>query len=246
VIRVAAAADIHCRPECAGEFRPYFEQAARDADLLLLGGDLTSWGLPAEAETLARELAGLQCPIVAVLGNHDLHSDQGDCVRYVLEQGGITVLEGESAHLRIRGESLTVVGAKGFGGGFGRHCLAPFGEHEIKEFVRATRRCADALSAELARARATYCIVLLHYSPVADTLRGEPEQIYPFLGSSILAEAVDSRVCADLVLHGHAHNGSPAGVTPGGVQVRNVAIPVIKRPYVVFELEHAPAALTSA
>ncbi len=243
MIRVAAAADIHCRPDSNGSLRPYFEQAARDADILLIGGDLTNRGAPSEAETLARELAGLPVPVVTVLGNHDFHADQDDRIRDVLEAHGIAVLEGESAGFDIRGEQLVVVGAKGFGGGFGKHCLAPFGEREIKEFVRATRRSADALGSELARARAEYRVVLLHYSPIADTLRGESEAIYPFLGSSILAEAIDSRG-ADLVLHGHAHNGSPSGETPGGIPVRNVAIPVIRRPYVVFELEHTPLALT--
>lgn len=216
-----------------------------DADLLLLGGDLTNWGVVAEAEALARELADLPVPIVAVLGNHDFHADQDDRIRDILENQGIRMLEGESAHFTVKGERVVVVGSKGFGGGFGRHCLAPFGEREIKEFVRATRRSADAIGAELARARADYRIVLLHYSPIADTLRGEPEAIYPFLGSSILAEAIDAQG-ADLVLHGHAHNGAPHGATPGGIPVRNVAIPVIRRPYVVFELEHTPVALTSA
>lgn len=237
MIRVAAAADIHCRHDSNGSLRKYFEMAAGDADLLLLGGDLTNWGVRAEAEVLAGELRDLAIPVVAVLGNHDCHADQADAIREALEESGVHVLEGEAVEFTIRGQRVGVVGAKGFGGGFGKHCLAPFGEHEIKAFVRATRRSADAISAALARMRVDYRIVLLHYSPIAETLRGEPEAIYPYLGSSILAEAIDAHG-ADLVLHGHAHGGSPAGITSGGIQVRNVAVPVIHRPYVVFELEH--------
>lgn len=217
--------------------------AARDADILLLGGDLTNWGVRAEAEVLAGELRDLPIPVVAVLGNHDFHADQSESIRDALEEVGVHVLEGDSRVFDIRDQRVGVVGAKGFGGGFGKHCLAPFGEHEIKDFVRATRRSADAISDSLARLRADYRIVLLHYSPIAETLRGEPEAIYPYLGSSILAEAIDAHG-ADLVLHGHAHGGSPLGVTSGGIQVRNVAVPVIHRPYVVFELEHTPAAVS--
>jgi len=243
VIRLAAAADIHCRHDGHGSFKPYFESAAQDADLLLLGGDLTSWGVPAEAEVLAAELRGLGIPVVAVLGNHDYHHDEEVEIRLILEREGVQVLERECTVLDVHGERVGVVGAKGFGGGFGKHCLAPFGEHEIKDFVRATRRSADAISHELSRVRADYRIVLLHYSPIAETLRGEPEAIYPYLGSSVLAEAIDVHG-ADLILHGHAHNGSPHGVTGGGIPVRNVAVPVIKRPYVVFELEHTCAAVS--
>lgn len=243
MIRIAAAADIHCRHDGNGSLRKYFEMAARDADLLLLGGDLTNWGVRAEGEVLAGELRALGIPTVAVLGNHDYHADQSDAIREVLEEAGVRVLEGESAMFEIRGQRVGVVGAKGFGGGFGKHCLAPFGEPEIKDFVRATRRAADAIAARLSTMRADYRIVLLHYSPVADTLRGEPEAIYPYLGSSILAEAIDEHG-ADLVLHGHAHGGSPLGVTAGGIPVRNVAVPVIHRPYVVFELEHRPVAFS--
>ncbi len=217
--------------------------AAQDADILLLGGDLTNWGVVAEAEVLAGELRDLPVPVVAVLGNHDFHADQAEAIRTTLEEGGVRVLEGESAVFVVRGERVGIVGAKGFGGGFGKHCLAPFGEHEIKDFVRATRRAADSIGAALAGMRADYRIVLLHYSPIAETLRGEPEAIYPYLGSSILAEAIDEHG-ADLVLHGHAHGGSPLGVTAGGIPVRNVAIPVIKRPYVVFELEHTQVHVT--
>ncbi|MCQ0021598.1 metallophosphoesterase [Streptomyces somaliensis DSM 40738] len=238
MIRVAAVGDIHLSPESAGALRPAFETLGDCADLLLLAGDLTRHGTVEEARVVAREVAGLPVPVVAVLGNHDYQSDLQGEVTAVLEEVGVTVLEGRGTVLRIGGTRVGVAGTKGFGGGFAGRSGGEFGEPEMKEFVRYTRRCADGLAASLRALREEDCavrIALTHYSPVPETLAGEPLEIYPFLGSYLLAEAVDE-AGADLVVHGHAHMGSEHGMTGGGVRVRNVAQPVLGRAFAVYRL----------
>jgi Icc-related predicted phosphoesterase len=233
VIRVAAAGDLHFGPDSAGTFRPAIESLEGRADILLLAGDLTKLGRVEEAEVLAHELADAPVPVIAVLGNHDYHSDQVHSVRGLLEGAGVRVLEGEAAVIDVDGQRLGIAGAKGFGGGFAGACATDFGEPEMKGFIRETKAAADRLGRALASLTADVRVVLLHYSPVKETLHGEPPEIYAFLGSYLLAEAVDHEG-ADLVLHGHAHRGIEHGVTPGGIPVRNVAQPVINRPYRVF------------
>ena len=236
MIRVAAAGDLHVGVDSVGRLRPLLTDLASDADLFLLAGDLTHRGRPEEAKVLAAELDGLGVPTVAVLGNHDYHSDDQDAVTKVLEDAGITVLEGTAVVLRVGDRRVGVAGTKGFGGGFAGASASDFGEPEMKAFVGQTRKLARRLERALATLRADRRIALLHYSPVAETLAGEPREIYPFLGSYLLAEAVD-RAGADLVVHGHAHRGSPSGMTPGGVPVRNVAVPVIGCAYQVFHFD---------
>ena len=213
--------------------------------MLLLAGDLTKLGTPEEAKVLAEELRELPVPVVAVLGNHDHHSDQQDEVRGVIADAGVRMLEGESAVFEVGGRTIGVAGTVGFGGGFAGGNATDFGEPEMKRFVERTRRLAATLEDELRSLDVDMRVALMHYSPVKDTLRGEPPEIYAFLGSYLLAEAVD-RAGADLVLHGHAHRGSEHGVTPGGVPVRNVAQQVIRRAYKVFsvgeEVTQHPAA----
>jgi Icc-related predicted phosphoesterase len=238
VIRVAAVGDVHLGSESAGTLRPHLEHLPELADLLLIAGDLTTCGQPDEARVVADELAGLPVPVVAVLGNHDYHAGREDEVREALEDGGIRVLEGESATFDVDGATVAVAGAKGFGGGFLGACASDFGEPEMKAFVRHTKEIAERFCAALSATEADVRIALLHYSPVAETLAGEPLEIFPFLGSYLLGEAVD-RAGADLALHGHAHRGSEEGTTVGGVRVRNVAQPVIGRSYRVFHLEPA-------
>jgi Icc-related predicted phosphoesterase len=233
VIRVAAVGDVHVGTDSAGRLAGRLAGLADQADLLLLAGDLTHRGRPEEARVLAGELAAAGVPIVAVLGNHDYHSDQQAAVTEVLEAAGVHVLEGDGLVVEVDGGRLGVAGTKGFGGGFAGACASDFGEPEMKAFVRTTRQLADGLERALAGLDADRRIALLHYSPVAETLAGEPPEIHAFLGSYLLAEAVD-RAGADLVLHGHAHRGSRDGVTPGGVPVRNVAAPVIGRAYELF------------
>jgi Icc-related predicted phosphoesterase len=211
-----------------------------EADVLLLAGDLTNVGKRTQAEVLADELRDVPVPVVAVLGNHDYHAGAAGEVRSVLEAIGVIVLDGESVTLDVAGCKLGIAGAKGFGGGFGRACAHGFGEPEMKAFVQVTKNEAEGLEQSLRELRADYRIALMHYAPVTDTIAGEPLELYPFLGAYQLAEAVD-RGGADLALHGHAHYGAENGMTPGGVPVRNVAMPLIKRHYAIYTLtdEHA-------
>jgi Icc-related predicted phosphoesterase len=236
MIRVAAVGDVHTGLDCAGCLG--FETVDDRADLLLLAGDLTRIGDPDEAEVLVSELSSVSRPVVAVLGNHDYHSDQPEQIRKGLEAGGVTVLEAEAATIRTKDATIGVAGVKGFGGGFAGASGSDFGEPEMKAFVRHTKAIAAALELQLSQLRADLRIALLHYSPIDATLQGERLEIYPFLGSYLLGEAID-RAGADLVIHGHAHGGSERGFTPAGVRVRNVAKPVIRDSYRVFELPDA-------
>lgn len=234
MIRIAAAGDLHFGTDSAGSLAPALSNLAEQADVLLLAGDLTKWGDPAEAAVLARELGPLPVRKITVLGNHDHHSDRPADVRAAMEGCGVTVLEGESAVIDVDGTTLGIAGAKGFGGGFAGACATDFGEPEMKAFIRHSKAVADTLERALAEiSDADVRVALLHYSPIAGTLQGERLEIYPFLGSYLLAEAID-RAGADLAVHGHAHLGTESGMTPGGVPVRNVAQPVIKRTYNVY------------
>jgi Icc-related predicted phosphoesterase len=239
LIRVAATGDVHFATGSLGRLRSHLE-AEKDLQLLLLAGDLTRRGDPQEAAVLAEELAGLPFPVVAVLGNHDHHRDAMEEVAAALREVGVTVLEGGSASLRVNGTRVGIAGVKGFAGGFAGACAAYFGEREMKDFVATTQRSAASLEAALRELDSEVRIALLHYSPVEGTLVGEPPPLWPFLGSYLLAEAVD-RAGADLVLHGHAHYGSPESVTPAGIRVLNVAQTVTGRPFVVLELNETPS-----
>jgi Icc-related predicted phosphoesterase len=239
VIRIAATADVHFGEDSAGTLRPCLERIDRDADVLVIAGDLTKYGDPAQAEVLARELIDLPVPVVTVLGNHDHHSDRPDEVRAVLERAGLVVLEGQNAVIDVGGADVGIAGGKGFGGGFTGSSGTEFGEPQMKAFIRHSTALADDLERALADIeRVDLKLALMHYSPVRDTLEGEPPEIFPFLGTFLLAEAVD-RTGVDLALHGHAHHGSEKGVTPGGVNVRNVAMQVIRRPYAVYAFERS-------
>ena len=240
--RIAAVGDIHVGTDSAGQVARGLVHVHERADLLLLAGDLTRCGTAGEAELVAAELEDVTIPVVAVLGNHDFHGDEPELVTRALMDAGVTVLDGTSTTVDVDGTVIGVAGAKGFGGGFAGACATAFGERAMKAFVDETRqeaaRLHDALVGVSRRSDRT--VALLHYSPVEETLRGERLEIYPFLGSHLLAEAIDT-AGADLVLHGHAHHGSERGVTPGGIRVRNVAQPVIGHAYRVFDLRD-PAA----
>jgi Icc-related predicted phosphoesterase len=239
VIRIAATGDVHFGEDSAGTLRPCFERIDRDADVLLIAGDLTKYGDPGQAEVLARELQDLPVPVVTVLGNHDYHSDRQDEVRAVLGRVGVTVLEGEHVVIDVNGADVGIAGGKGFGGGFTGSSGTEFGEPQMKAFIRHSTTLAENLERALAEIeRVDMKIALMHYSPIRETLQGEPAEIFPFLGTFLLAEAVD-RTGVDLALHGHAHHGSEKGVTPGGVNVRNVAMPVLRRPYAVYTFERS-------
>jgi Icc-related predicted phosphoesterase len=235
MIRIAAVGDVHVDKDVLGRYRPALEQLPGVADALLVAGDLTRHGTVEEAECMASEFGDLGVPVVVVLGNHDHQSDQQDAVSDVLRQAGLTVLEGDTTVLEINGHRLGIAGVKGFGGGFAGACASSFGEREMKNFVGTTEAAAERLGAALRGLDCDALVALTHYAPVPETLVGEPLEIYPFLGSYLLGQAIDSAPTA-LALHGHAHHGSERGRTPGGVPVRNVAHPVIKQAYNVYQL----------
>lgn len=246
IVHLAASGDLHAGTDSIGRIRPGFLGVAQVADLLVLAGDLTQHGDPAEGRLLANELSELGLPIVAVLGNHDYHHGSEQAIRGALEAAGVSVLEGEVFQLDVRGCRVGIAGSKGFGGGFAGACGTEFGEPEMKAFIRYTKRTAGGLRNALAALDSEIRIALTHFSPVKETLMGERPEIYPFLGSYLLGEAIDSVRC-DLALHGHAHHGIEHGVTVGGVPVRNVARPVIRLSYKVYEVAaHAEAVTVSS
>jgi Icc-related predicted phosphoesterase len=244
-VRVAAAGDLHCTRTSQGAFQAMFSRVAESADVLLLAGDLTDYGLPEEARVLAKELAAVRLPTVAVLGNHDFESDRQDEIRQILTDAGVTVLDGDACELH----GIGFAGVKGFGGGFGQRALGPWGEPMIKQFVHEAVNEALKLEAALARLRTERLVALLHYAPVQQTVDGEPLEIYPFVGSSRLEEPL-GRYPVSFVVHGHAHRGQLEGRTKSGVPVYNVSMPLLARMFPerpafrVFEVpvpEAAPA-----
>jgi len=242
VVRVAAAGDFHCKRTSEGELRPLFAEASARADVLLLCGDLTDYGLPEEAEVLASELrAGATVPVVAVLGNHDFESGKQEEVKGILTHAGATVLDGESCEFH----GVGFAGAKGFAGGFGERALGPWGEEAIKAFVREAVNEAFKLESALARLHTPQRVVLLHYAPIEATVEGEPRPIFPFLGSSRLEEPI-MRYPVTAVFHGHAHQGSLEGRTKNDVPVFNVCLPLLLRafpeapPFRLIEVPVAP------
>ncbi len=225
-IRVAALGDLHCTKTAQGTLQPLFARVSEEADLLLVAGDLTDYGLPDEARVLARELSALRVPSVAVLGNHDVESGMEAEVRTILTDAGMVVLDGDACEV----QGVGIAGVKGFGGGFGQRALGPWGEAIIKQFVREAVDEALKLEAALARIRTSRMIALLHYAPVEQTVEGEPREIYPFLGSGRLEEPIN-RYPVSLVVHGHAHRGQLEGATKSGVRVYNVSTPLLTRSF---------------
>ena len=225
-VRFAAVGDLHCKKDSVGSFREMFARASEVADALLLCGDLTDYGLPEEARVLADELAAAKVPIVAVLGNHDFESDAHDEVCRILSDAGVQLLDGEACEIH----GVGIAGAKGFAGGYGRATLGSWGERPIKTFVNEAIQEALKLESALAKLRTAERIALLHYSPIAATVEGEPAEIFPFLGTSRLEEPL-IRFPVSAVFHGHAHRGSPEGRTVNGTPVYNVAMPLLKRAY---------------
>jgi Icc-related predicted phosphoesterase len=239
--RVAAVGDLHCTKASAGLFAPWLQRVNQDADVLLLCGDLTDYGLPEEAQVLVKELSVARIPVLAVLGNHDYESSQRDTVVEILRKGGVTLLAGES---HVIGET-GFVGTKGFAGGFGSYTLGSWGEPITKRFVQEALDEALLLESGLARLRTPRRVGVLHYSPIQATVEGEPVAIHPFLGCSRLEEPL-LRYPVDVVFHGHAHRGQPQGHTRNGVPVYNVAMPLLKHlypdlpPYRVVDLNALP------
>lgn len=224
-VRLAAMSDIHMGKTGQGVLASVFAQVSERADVLVMCGDLTDYGLPEEARVLAREIAtALRVPCVTVLGNHDFEAGKQDEVRQILTDGGVTVLDGDSCEVH----GVGFAGVKGFCGGFGRGALGPWGEEIIKIFVREAVNEAFKLESALARLRSPHRVAVLHYSPIRATVEGEPLEIFPYLGSSRLEEPL-TRYPVTAVLHGHAHNGCLEGRTSSGTPVYNVAMPLLKK-----------------
>jgi Icc-related predicted phosphoesterase len=242
VIRVAAVGDVHVGVDSVGTLRPALTQLRDCADVLLLAGDLTRLGREEELRVLLDELDGIGVPCVAVLGNHDYESDQAETLTKLLVDADVTVLEGTNVVIDTGEFRLGIAGSKGFGGGFAGACASDFGESEMKAFLQPTKQMAAAVGAaldDLDRHGVDARVALLHFAPVKDTLGAERLEIFPFLGSYLLGEAID-RAGADLVIHGHAHHGVEHGVTPSGIPVRNVALPVIREAFRVYCLGTEP------
>ncbi|MCK0113598.1 metallophosphoesterase [Ornithinimicrobium sp. F0845] len=241
MIRVAAVGDVHLGPDLAGRHRAGLLDLSAHADVLLLAGDLTRHGTVEEARIVAEEYRDLPVPVVAVLGNHDYHDNAAAEVSDELREAGLLVLEGEGVVLDLEPGRLGVAGVKGFGLGFAGRCASDFGEPEMKDFTRTGRRSRELMTqalADLAGQSPDVTVALTHYAPVDETLVGEPPEIWPFLGNYLLGQSIDE-AGADLAVHGHAHAGTEKGSTDGGVRVRNVAQPVIRTAYAVYDLHVA-------
>lgn len=237
VLRIAAVGDFHCgAPGDAAELAEIFTGVATDADVLLLMGDMTTHGEPEQVEAFLSSLSGVDVPMLSVLGNHDHETGRAAEVTAMLEDGGVRVLDGDAVEI----DGVGFVGTKGFGGGFGRYALGTFGERSIKAFVEAAVEEELKLERALSELRTETKVVLLHYSPITDTLGDEPEQIWPFLGSSRLLRPIEAFE-ATVVFHGHAHIGAPEGRTPAGIPVYNVALPVLRAAGMEYRIWETPA-----
>jgi uncharacterized protein len=234
LMKVAALGDLHVREDGSTSFRDLFGEISREADVMVLAGDLTDLGKPKEAELLAQDLKACSIPVIGVLGNHDYECGCAEEVMRILRDAGMKVLDGQATEV----DGVGFVGVKGFAGGFGRRMLGSFGEPAMKQFVAETMNEAMRLENAMRSVRAKRSLVVLHYAPVTDTIESEPLEIYPFLGSSRLAETID-RFQVSAIVHGHAHRGRFEGRTPGGQRVFNVARHIEKptgKAYAIIEV----------
>lgn len=226
-LRVAAIGDLHCPRTSPDDLRRLFQDLGSEADILLLCGDLTDYGKPDEARLLTEQLSQLRpVPILAVLGNHEFECGKQDEITRILADGGVTVLDGTAVEVL----GIGFAGIKGFCGGFGSRALQPWGEAVLKQFARESVEETVKLESALAKLRTPSKVVLMHYAPIVDTVRGEPAEIFAFLGSSRLEEPVN-RYDVTALFHGHAHNGSPEGRTLAGTPVYNVALPLLYKQF---------------
>jgi Icc-related predicted phosphoesterase len=238
-VRVAAIGDIHCKLDSRGRLRQVFDRIAAEADILLVCGDITHYGLNEESAVFVEEAARAldKIPVLGVLGNHDFESGKQDLIWQQLSDAGITMLDGNNRE--IYGIGFT--GVKGFGGGFGRQAIQPLGEPALKNFVREVVEEMRKLEMGLASLRSGPKIVAMHYAPIIDTLAGESLEMFPFLGSSSLEEPLN-RFAVTAVFHGHAHKGFFRGKTSSNIPVYNVSVQVLKQhfpdrlPYFVLEI----------
>jgi Icc-related predicted phosphoesterase len=238
LVRIAAIGDLHYnRAVAQGSLHALFSQISESADILVLCGDLTDYGLPEEARALVREMTSLKIPAVAVLGNHDFESGHQQELRQILADIGVVTLDGDSTEVL----GIGFAGVKGFAGGFGRRALGPWGEDTIKKFVHEAVDEALKLESALARLRNDHLIAVLHYAPIQATVEGEPREIFPFLGCSRLEEPLN-RYPVTAVFHGHAHHGQSEGRTARNVPVYNVSSSLMRelypeRPFRIFEID---------
>ena len=237
-MRIAATADIHYGKQSKGKMQDLFAEVSRAADVLLICGDLTDYGLREEAELLGADIrAYARIPVIGVLGNHDFESGQPDAVRQAMEAAGVTMLDGEAVEI----DGVGFAGVCGFGGGFGRQMLNAWGEPLIKAFVQEAIDHALQLEQALAKLQTDRRVVLLHYAPIRATVEGEPPEIFPFLGSTRLEEPLN-RFRVSAAFHGHAHNGGAEGATAAKVPIYNVSAPVLqkgapdKQPFKLIEI----------
>ncbi|MGO4571327.1 metallophosphoesterase family protein [Microvirga sp. 2TAF3] len=233
-LRVAAMGDLHVREDNVESYRELFGEISREADVLVLTGDLTDLGKPREAELLAQDIKACSIPVVGVLGNHDYECGAPEEVSRILRDAGMRLLDGQSCEIG----GVGFVGVKGFAGGFGRRMLGSFGEPAIKQFVSEAMNETLRLENAMRQVRTKRSVVILHYAPIVETIESEPLEIYPFLGSSRLAETID-RFKVTAIVHGHAHRGRYEGRTPGGQPVYNVARHIEKptgKPYAILEI----------
>src|SRR5215475_111811 len=224
-LRVAGVGDLHVHQTVDESLQSLFENISNNADVLALCGDLTHLGLPAEAKRLTNDLRACRIPVVAVLGNHDFQSGYAEEVKKVLRSAKVNVLE-ETETFELNGVGFA--GTKGFGGGFDKHMLTPFGEESIKHFVSEAVNESLRLEVGLNSLRTEKTVVILHYSPIAATVVGEPPEIFPFLGSSRLAETID-HFDVNAVFHGHAHHGTCQGKTMKGTPVYNCCMQLVQK-----------------
>jgi Icc-related predicted phosphoesterase len=235
-MRVAAIGDLHVQEDSVAPYRELFTEISNHADVLLLCGDLTNFGKTREAEILAEDIKSATIPVLGVLGNHDYECGQPDTVCEILRDAGMTVLDEQAVEI----QGVGFAGVKGFLGGFGRGELAPFGEPIVKAFVDEVMNEARKLENALRTLRTDRSVAVLHYSPIVDTIEGEPEAIFQYLGSQRLCEPIDRFEHVKAVVHGHAHHGTYEGKTPLGKPVYNVAQFVVKplfgRPYALLEV----------
>lgn len=236
-LRVAAVGDLHVGEAAQHPYRELFERVSDDADVLCLCGDLVNFGKTREVEILTEDIRACKIPMVGVLGNHEHECGQPEVVRDMLCEAGVQMIFGGRSY-EIQGVGFG--GGKGFVGGFGRYMLSGFGEQAVKAFVQEAVDDATHIETSIRSLRTERAVVLLHYSPIVETVVGEPPEIHAFLGSSRLAETIDRYENVKLVFHGHAHRGAPEGRTNRGVPVYNVALPVLRtlgdKPYRVFEV----------
>jgi Icc-related predicted phosphoesterase len=244
MVRIAAAGDVHASEPTRDRIRAAFDEVQREADLVLLAGDLTTTGEPEQAAVLAEACRGSSVPVCAILGNHDLHAGRGDDVAAVLREAGVKMLERATTVCELDGAEVGVVGAKGFVGGFPGSALPDFGEPLLRRVYAETTAEVEAIARGLQEvAHCAFRIVLLHYAPTSDTLHGEPEGIWTYLGCDRLAVPI-AEFRPDVVVHGHAHAGSFEGAI-GPVPVYNVAVHVTGRDFYVFELGPHEVEVTS-